>query len=39
MIKGGWVVHGLMFHVLDSYGRLGGAWNSVKSLGINVWVM
>ena len=32
MIKGGWVVHGLMFHVFDSYGRLGGAWNNLRDI-------
>ena len=35
MIKGGWVVHGLMFHVFDSYGRLGGTWNNLRD--IYVW--
>ena len=33
---GGWVVHGLMFYVIDDYGRMGGAWNSLRSLAIIV---
>ena len=30
LLMGGWVVHGLMFYVIDDYGRLGGAWNNLK---------
>ena len=30
------MVHGLMFYVSDDYGRMGGAWNSFRSLVITV---
>ena len=32
MIMGGWVVHGLMFYVIDDHGRMGGARNNLGSL-------
>ena len=31
------MVHGLMFHVFDSYGRLGGAWNDLRDIIILLW--
>ena len=31
---GGWVVHGLMFYVIDDYGRIVDAWNNLRSLSL-----